>query len=216
MEKSNRKNRFSAWLKAHRTESGIILVLVVLLSAALLWPKPVYPEVSEARLMDDPSLGPADAPVTIIEYADFACPGCKLFHDAEVMQAILEKYDGQVRFVWRDNARISPGSKMAANAAQCAYDQGAFWEYHDLLFDNQDFSNEALKGYASQLGLNRSTFDTCLDENTYYNKILYSMKLAGERGLSVTPAFLINGELIIGPPPVSTLSDYIEKALTES
>lgn len=211
------KTRIVDWALQNRTTLILFGIIGGLILIALAFPKAQYPEVSTERLADDPSLGAADAVVTIIEYGDYACEGCALWHHSGVLDQILTRYDGQVRFVWRDNARISPASKQAAIAAQCAYDQGKFWEYHNLLFENPEgFSNEALKNYAQILGLNTADFDRCLDENRYYNKVLHNMKQAGEHGFSFTPAFTVNGEVIIGPPAESVLVEIIETILQEN
>jgi protein-disulfide isomerase len=133
-----------------------------------------------------------------------------------VLEEILALYEGKVKFIWRDNAHISSASRTAANAAQCAFDQGKFWEYHDLLFENPiGFSDEGLKSYAMMLDLDGEKFNTCVDQGFYMNKVVHSMNLAGDYGLSDTPAFLVNGEVIIGPPPTSYLSEMIEGLLAE-
>lgn len=199
----------------YKTLIWIVATLVAVLLGVLLYPRNNYPEVAAERLAVEPFLGVEDAEITIIEYADYACSGCKLWHNAGVLDEILTKYEGKVKFIWRDNAHISTASIAAANAAHCAYDQEKFWEYQDLLFDNpRGFSLEGLKGYATDLGLNQEQFDQCVDQKTYYQKVFHNMKLAGEHGLSVTPAFLINGEVIIGPPPTSYMADVISKKLS--
>lgn len=191
-------------------------IIFTLMIVAILYPKKQYPPVSEERLALDPFLGAENAPITIIEYGDYACSGCKLWHNAGVLDEILALYEGKVKFVWRDNAHISSASRAAANAAQCAFDQDKFWEYHDLLYENPiGFSEEGLKSYALMLDLDAEKFNTCVDQGYYMNKVVHSMNLAGEYGLSVTPAFLVNGEVIIGPPPTSYLSEMIERLLVE-
>lgn len=200
----------------HKSIIFVTSIIFILVFVAILYPKKQYPPVPEERLALDPFLGTENAPITIIEYGDYACPGCKLWHNAGVLDEILELYNGQVKFIWRDNAHISSASRTAANAAQCAYDQGKFWEYHDLLFENPiGFSDEGLKSYALMLGLDSEIFNTCVDQGLYMNKVVHSMNLAGEYGLSVTPAFLVNEEVIIGPPPTSYLSEIITRLLTE-
>ncbi len=195
----------------------IVLAMISIFGLiAILYPSRHYPPVSEERLIMDPFLGEENAPITIIEYADFACGGCRLWHNAGVLEEILTQYEGKVKFVWRDNAHLSSASRAAANAAQCALDQGKFWEYHDLLFKNPiGFSEDGLKAYGEMLELNKEEFNFCIDEGTYMNKVVHSMNLAGEHGLSVTPAFLVNEEIIIGPPPFSYLSQMIESQLAE-
>jgi protein-disulfide isomerase len=211
------QNKLSNWIKINRSMVSVFGLITGLILFAALYPKPQYPAVSADRLAQDPTLGPVGAPITIIEYADYACPGCKSWYHAGVLQDILKKFPDSVRFVYRDNARISPASVKAANAAQCAFDQEKFWEYHDLLFENPvSFSTEGLKTYADMLGLNRAQFDKCLDSGAYVNKVRHSMKLAGEHGFSFTPAFLVNDKVIIGPPSEIYLSDLIESMLAGS
>jgi protein-disulfide isomerase len=202
--------------KNNKTAIIIVLSLVVVVINVLLYPGKNYPVVSEERLAIEPFLGSEDAVITIIEYGDYACSGCKLWHNAGVLDEILSLYEGKLKFVWRDNAHISTASIAAANAAHCAYDQDKFWEYHDLLYENpRGFSDEGLKAYAVDLGLDQDQFSNCVDQKTYYKKVFYNMNLAGEHGLSVTPAFLVNEEVIIGPPPTSYLVEVIDRLVNE-
>lgn len=204
------------WFKRNRTYLVLAGIFGVLLLIAVLTPKPQYPEVSAQRLADDPMLGAEDAAVTIIEYGDYACEACEYWHNSGILESILARYEGQVKFVWRDNARLSVASKTAANAGQCAYDQGAdvFWAYHHLLFENPSgFEDESLKSYADIVGLDRKQFDMCLEADRYYNKVIHSMKQAGEHGFSFTPAFTINDQVVIGPPAESVMAEMIDEIL---
>ena len=211
------RKKLSVWLKKNKSLMIIFGVVGGLILFVAIYPQKQYPDVAPDRLATDPTLGPADAKVTIIEYADYACPGCKSWYNAGVLQDILKKFPDSVRFIYRDNARISPASVKAANAAQCAYDQGKFWEYHDLLFENPvSFSTEGLKTYADMLGLNRAQFDKCLENGTYVNKVRNSMKLAGDHGFSFTPAFLVNEKVIVGPPSETYLTRLINSMLAGS
>jgi len=185
-----------------------------LLLLAWLLPRPNFPEVSEQRLMDDPFLGDPDAAIVMIEYGDYACEVCRLWHRAQVRQGLLELYPDQLLFIWRDNARRSTASIKAAEAGQCAHNQGMFWEYHDLLFEQEEgLGVEALKSYAVRLGLDMEKFNRCLDESQMRRKVEFDMRRAGEHGFSVTPAFWLNGEKIIGPPSLAYLSEVIERQL---
>lgn len=208
--------QLKTWISQNRSGVTVTLVILFLTLAMLLIPRPQYPEVNAQRLALDPSLGPADAPVTIIEYADYACESCKAWHEARVRDIILEKFPDQVRYIWRDNARISTASLQAAAAGQCALDQGKFWEYQDRLFANEiSFSSDGFQTYADQVGLDMEQFSACISENLYINKVKHSMKLAGEHGFSFTPAFLVNEQVIIGPPSAEYLSTLIEDLLAQ-
>ncbi len=84
-----------------------------------------------------PALGPKTAPVTIVEYGDFGCPSCWLWYATGVLDQLRAKYGDQIRFVWRDYAVITLLSPDAAEAGQCANEQGKFWEFHDAVYDHQ-------------------------------------------------------------------------------
>lgn len=198
----------------NRPAVSVLVLIAALLALVLLLPAPKYPEVTEQRLMDDPMLGNPDAPIVLIEYGDYACEVCRLWHRAQVREGLLQRYPDQVLFIWRDNARRSTASVKAAEAGQCAHNQGRFWEYHALLFEQElGLGAEALKTSASRLGLDMPTFNQCLDENTMRRKVEFDMRRAGENGFSVTPAFWLNGEKIIGPPSLAYLSEIIEGQL---
>ncbi|MBW6475187.1 MAG: DsbA family protein [Anaerolineaceae bacterium] len=215
-QNSSHKLRIQKIWKDNQSIIFVASIIFILVIFAILYPKKQYPPVPEERLALDPFLGTENAPITIIEYGDYACSGCKLWHNAGVLDEILELYDGEVKFIWRDNAHISTASITAANAAQCAYDQGKFWEYHNLLFNNpRGFSDEGLKAYAVDLGLDTDQFNLCVDQGLYVNKVIHSMKLAGEDGLNQTPSFLVNEIIIIGPPATSYLADLITTLLDE-
>jgi len=199
-----------------RPQIAVAVLIGGLLLLVWLLPRPNYPEVAEQRLLDDPYLGNPDAPIVLIEYGDYACEACRLWHQAQVRQGLLARYPDQVRFVWRDNARRSTASIKAAEAGQCAHNQGRFWEYHDLLFEQEEgLGVEALKNYAVWLGLDVEKFNRCLDEGQMRRKVEFDMRRAGENGFSVTPAFWLNGEKIIGPPALDYLSEIIEGQLAE-
>lgn len=165
---------------------------------------------------DDPSIGPEDAPVVIVEFSDFNCSFCKRFHDS-TLQPLLDQYEGQIRFIYRDFAILGETSVTSAIASECADDQGQFWEYHDLLFANQgSFSRDNLIGYAESLDLDLSQFTTCLDERTYFNEVRADSAAAQQIGASGTPAFMINGQFISGAQPFEVFAQIIEAELTEA
>lgn len=189
---------------------GIALLLVIVISL----PRATYPEVSPSRLEDDPYLGNPTASIVLIEFGDYACEPCRIWHTAGILQQLLEQFPGQIKFVWRDNARISTASIKAAEAGQCAHNQGRFWEYHQLLFEQSAGLGElALKGYAQRIGLDMAAFNRCLDERQMRRKVSFDMRRAGEFGFSVTPAFRLNDESIIGPPPLEYLTQRIAEHL---
>jgi protein-disulfide isomerase len=166
---------------------------------------------------DDPSLGPADAPVTIIEFSDFQCPYCSRFQ-TETFPQIIQNYGDRVRFVYRDFPLTSlhANALKAAEASECADDQGAYWKYHDLLFQNQSALDDAsLKNYAASLGLDTAAFNQCLDSDSTMSEIQKDYQDGITAGVQGTPAFFVNGNLIEGAQPYSVFQAAIEAALTK-
>jgi protein-disulfide isomerase len=170
---------------------------------------------------DNPAKGPVDASVTVVEFSDFQCPYCARFTQ-ETLPAILSNYSDKVRFVFMNFplTSIHANAEKAAEAAECAYDQGAFWEYHDLLFQNQAaLDADSLKGYAASLGLNASQFNECLDSGEKADEVEKDMtaaqKAVQEAGLDRfgTPAFFINGNHLGGAQPFDVFKQAIDAAL---
>ena len=166
---------------------------------------------------DDPSKGPEDAPVTIIEFTDFQCPFCK--RGADTVDQIVDAYGDQVRVVFRDFplAALHPDAQQAHEAGECADEQGKFWEIHDKIFANQaDVSVATLKGYAEDLGLDMDRFNTCLDNNAMKAEIDADMAAGREYGVSGTPAFFINGLMLAGAQPFDSFASVIDAQLEKA
>jgi protein-disulfide isomerase len=160
-------------------------------------------------------MGDIDAPVTIVEFSDFECPYCSRGHDtmSEVMDNYLES--GDVKIVFR-NLPLSfhANAEPAALAALCAGEQDKFWEFHDGLFENQgSLGNTLYTDLAEELGLDMDDFEECYDSNKYGDWIKADMGKARQSGITGTPAFLVNGELITGAQPYSAFEAAIEEAL---
>jgi len=171
--------------------------------------------VENVSVDDDPSWGPADAPVTIVEFSDFQCPYCARFV-TQTLPQIKQTYEGKVRFVFRDFplSQIHENAEKAAEAAGCASDQGKFWEYHDKLFSSQSALDVAsLKSYASQLGLDTATFDQCLDSSKYAQEVQKDLQDGTSYGVDGTPAFFVNGLLVVGAQPFASFQEVIDAAL---
>lgn len=168
---------------------------------------------------DDPVKGLDDAPVTIIEFSDFQCPYCASFY-SQTMQQLEDEYikTGKAKLVFRDfPLSFHENAQKAAEAAECADEQGKFWEYHDLLFERQsEWSNIGItkfKEYAQELGLNTKTFNQCLDSGEMASEVKKDLQDGKSYGISGTPAFLINGELLVGAQPFSVFKQKIDKIL---
>ena len=156
--------------------------------------------------------GPEDAPVTLVEYGDFECPYCG---QAEpIVRELLADF-GDLRYVWRHLplSDVHPHAKAAAEAAQAAGDQGAFWEMHDLLFQHQDALRlNDLKGYAEQLGLDVERFVEDLHEHRHAARVERDIESADLSGVSGTPTFFVNGRRHYGAYDVETLSTAVRAA----
>lgn len=163
---------------------------------------------------DDPVLGDASAPVTLVEFSDFQCPFC-----ARVMptlKRVREAYGDRVRIVWKDFplTAIHPQAFGAAQAAHCAQEQGKFWEYHDQLFANQQtLQPEFLKTYAAEAGLDAEAFGTCLDTAKYADRVQTQMDVGTGLGVSSTPTVFINGRLLSGAQPYEVFTRIIDEEL---
>lgn len=166
---------------------------------------------------DDPVKGSENAPVTIIEFSDFECPYCGKFY-RQALQKIEENYiqTGKVKLVYRDFplTNIHDNAQKAAEAAECADDQGKFWKYHDKLFENQNsFGVSSLKQYAKDLGLDTQKFNDCLDSDKYKQEVQDDLQDGRQAGVTGTPAFFINGKMLRGAQPYSEFKQIIEQEL---
>jgi protein-disulfide isomerase len=162
---------------------------------------------------NDPFIGPADAPITIVEFGDFKCGFCARFH-RETLQPILNDYEGQVRIVFRDYPILGTASLEAAYAAECANSQSAFWPYHDLLYENQQaLGRDTFIALAEQLELDVEAFTACLDDQTYRDEVFADYADGQRLGVTGTPTFYINGRPIIGAQPYTVFASAIDQEL---
>jgi protein-disulfide isomerase len=161
----------------------------------------------------DPFIGAEDAVITIVEFSDFRCGYCNRFR-VETLPEIMENYDGLVRFVYRDFPVLGSNSMGAALAAECADDQGRFWEYHDELFDNQGLIGpDYFTQLAEELELDMDQFQTCLDDQTHQDEVTEDFEAARDVGARGTPAFLINGKFVSGAQPYANFAAIIDAEL---
>lgn len=163
---------------------------------------------------DDPYLGEEDAPIVIVEFSAYACPYCGR-HFEQTFEPLLENYGQYIRYVYRDFPTINPNvSFPAAMAANCAEEQGMFWEYHEILFENQDLLSVAyLTEAAAQLGLDMDSFNTCLSDQRYYAEVENDYYDASVLGISGTPSFYINGKFYSGAQPYEFFERVIQREL---
>lgn len=176
--------------------------------------QPLSPE-AQARIAakDAPSFGPDDAKVTIVEFSDFQCPYCA--RAAEVVAKIRERYSDKVRFVFRQfPLPMHPDAQLAAEASLAAQRQGKFWEFHDLLFANQDaLTRESLEQYARQVNLNLPELQRALDGKTEKAAVDADVKLGEDVQVNGTPTVFINGKRVPNPTEYELMARLIDEAL---
>jgi len=167
---------------------------------------------------DDPVLGDKNAPVTIIEFSDFQCSFCKRLRE-QTIEPLKKEYieTGKVKLVYRDYPLgFHQYAHISAEAAECADDQGKFWEYHDKLFENQQFLDEAsLKKYAEELKLDTKEFNECLDSGKHKAEVDKDISDGTAAGVTGTPASFINGRKMVGAQPYEAFRQAIEAELAK-
>jgi protein-disulfide isomerase len=182
-------------------------------SAAQATGEPTRYEVSAD---DDPSLGRSDAPVTLIEFSDYNCPYCRRWYQ-ETLPILLDEHGEDIRFIYRDLPVVGGGAVgfEAAQAANCAGDQGAYWEFQEALFTGQyGLSRDAYLVYAEQLGLDQEALTECLDSGFHEEEVRGDLADAYALGVGSTPTFFINGIPVVGARPTETFLAIIESELT--
>ncbi len=209
-----KKARAAARRRRRRLNIIIGVVVVVGAIAAFASTRPPAPDPSlPALVAEELSKGPAEALVTITEYGDFNCPSCRQYHQLGIIDQVLAQFPGEVRFVWRHFPVITPSSPDLAEAAECAADQGAFWDFHDLLFDASPTGKGQMVGFAAQLGLDTEAFSQCFESRGYRAAVEDQMKEAFGHGFRGTPSFMINDTPLAGPPTYDLLISLVEDQL---
>jgi len=200
----------------------VAVALLVVLNLGRQGSGPARSAVYPTGLTADgqPYKGSPEAPVEIVEFSDFLCPHCADL--AHAFDALAADYieTGKVRIVFRNFAFLTPESVQAAQAAECALQQGAdkFWRYHDELFartgaGRSAFSNAQLKAMAQQIALDRSAFDQCLDSGARAGEVEADKAYGQGLGVRATPTWFINGQEMPGALPEAELRQVIEEAL---
>ena len=175
-------------------------------------PQPEMPRIP-ISVDDDPSIGPEDAPITIVQFAEFQCPYCG--RAKEVIDQVMEKYEGKVRMVYRDfplsfHDRAIP----AAIAANCAGEQGQYWPMYDALMSNQRALAESdLTKHATTLGLDLDKWNTCRKDPAQEAEVQKDFEDGTKAGVQGTPAFFINGIFLNGAVPLEQFTAIIDAEL---
>lgn len=188
------------------------------------------PAIISVSLDDDPVKGDPNAPITIVEFSDYQCPFCEKFF-SDTLPLIQKNFveTGKVKFVYRDFPipSIHPNAIPAAVAAECADDQGMFWQYHDKLFENQkqwenlDNQNVISKfeQFSDELGLDSETFNNCLESGKYLEEVQKDLNDGVAYGVTGTPGFFIGNEKIgytkvSGAQPYASFEKLLEQLLS--
>jgi protein-disulfide isomerase len=164
-------------------------------------------------ITDEPSKGPANAKVTIVEYTDFQCPFCSRF--ANNLEEAIKAYPNDVRVVVKQfPLGFHQNAQIAAEASLAAHAQGKFWEMYDVMWKNQQaLTRPDLEKYAEQIGLNMARFKEALDKGTYTQKVKDQMAEGQKFGVSGTPSWFVNGVFVSGALPPDAIKAKIEEAL---
>lgn len=180
-------------------------------------------EKKDVSVDDDAFMGNEKAKVTIVEFSDFQCPFCRVFWNGAYQQIKKEYIDsGKIKFVYRDYPlSFHPAAQVSAEAAECAHEQGKFWEMHDKIFGEQakqgtgtiTYSAVELKKWASQIGLNSANFNQCLDSGKYKSEVEKDLADGSVYGVSGTPTLFINGNPVVGAQPFSAFKTIIDDEL---
>lgn len=178
-------------------------------------------EGQEARL-PSPALGKDDAPLQMTEWYDFQCPACKNYES--VMRFVVEDYvnTGKVRLTYKNMAFLGSESKLAANAAFCAHEQGKFKEYFDKLYENQGeensgvFNKNFLKKLGGELGLNAEQFNACVDARKYNGQVAEELRESRVLGVRGTPTLFLNGKEMRLPRSYLEMKQKLEEELAKT
>jgi len=190
-------------------------------------PAAAIPVTAKINLAGAPSLGRADAPVTIIEFSDFECPFCQRFNKTTLPEIKRDYVDsGKVRYVFLDFPleQMHPKARKAAEAAGCAAEQGKFWEMHDILFEvSPNLDLRLYPEYAKKLKLESAAFEQCLGSGKQSTRINSGLASGRSVGINATPSFIITktdggdiatgGVIVTGAQPYDRFKDAIEQAL---
>ncbi len=164
---------------------------------------------------EDNVYGPDNAKVTLISYSDFECPYCARF--SATISQIINEYGDDVRVVFRHfPLSFHANAKGAAVAAECAAEQGEFWEMHDMIFEantEKNMSLETWKDAAEEIGLDTNDFEDCLESDRYDTKIASQMEGGAKAGVRGTPATFVNGKMISGALPFESFKQIIDAEL---
>ena len=215
---SQRKSRGGRGRPRRTLKVAAVVLIAAVAVGALIWlgqpsgsNMPPITAAYSGKVMGDPN-----ATSIIEEYGDFQCVACRTYAlgpGRQLEESIVAQ--GQAKLIWHDMAFLGPESFWAAEGASCASDQGRFWDYHHKLYSEQGapnsgaFSKPNLKRYASDVKLDRTQFDACLDGGKYIAQIVADTRAAQQRGVNSTPTLFINDQKVVGGISVDQVRQII-------
>ena len=161
----------------------------------------------------EPTLGNFDAPIVIVVYSDYICSFCR--EQEEVIKQIMNEYEGEIRFVWKDfpEPDVDSISWLSAKAARCTGEQNLYWEYHDKLFSNNEITKDFLLKIAKEIGAENNSFNDCLLDEKYDNIITDNIVEANALGINGIPFMFVNDKEILGGTTYEELKEIIDNEL---
>jgi protein-disulfide isomerase len=208
------KGSITEFITRNRDQQNMALLVAELKAAGPAVSIALDPPRFDVTVEDhDPSRGPKDAPVTIVEFSEYQCPFCARV--TPTLKGLEQKYAGKIRLVYKDfplqNHLQAP---KAAEAAHCAGDQGKYWELHDRLFANQQqLQVPQLKEHAGALKLDQAAFDQCLDSGKHAAIVQQDFDYGTKLGVGSTPTLYINGRIVTGAQPPAVFEAIIDDEL---
>ncbi len=198
-----REERYAAFLDELRRRADLRIRL----------PYPELPKAEVPVAAHDPAMGPEDAPVTVVQFAEYQCFYCARV--TETLDQLVATYGERVRVVWKDFPLSSHGRAIpAAVAAHCAGEQGRYWEMNRLLLDHQHALSDAdIAGYAGDLSLDGEAFQACLTSGRFESAIRADVDVGEALGVEATPTFFVNGVLLSGAQPYERFASLVEREL---
>jgi protein-disulfide isomerase len=187
-----------AYMESVREKANVVVLLA--------------PPRADFQIGDAPRLGPADAPVQLVEFADYECPYC--IKEQPEIKKLKDEFGDKISFVYKDYPlNMHARAQKAAEAARCARSQNKFWEYHDQLFATKQIEVPQLKQLAASLGLDTAKFNACLDSDQQAAAVKKDAAEAQKTGLQATPSFFLNGHFFTGALPYEDLRKMVLREL---
>lgn len=219
LKKQEKQEQRKKNTRSKKVTNFIIILVIVLVLAGIGWLVVKGGNIINNNVApdNDPTLGTANPQLVITEFSDFSCPACQLA--ASNIKEAVSAYPDKVQLVYNNYNLNHRWSEKSAEAGECAFSQGKFWEYYDVIFEKQSYWVDAddaidkFKSYAKEIGLDENQFNDCLDSGQTKDKVEYDMKEAQAKQIVSTPTFFIGQERVVGAKTVEEFKTLIEGQL---